>query len=100
MGLTSVFLKSEADLSGIGAKPNDLYVNDILQKTFLDVNEHGIGALETKSSNDLLEIKKSTIIPSLPRKQFIANHPFLFYIKGKGLILFIGRFAGFYSKFL
>lgn len=100
MGLETIFLRNKADLSGIGAKPSDLYINDILQKAFLDVNEHGIGTPEANLLKDSEEAKKSTILLSLPKKQFIANHPFLFYIKGKGLILFIGRFTGFNSQFL
>lgn len=44
LGLKKMFIPREADLSGIGGGPGDLFVNNVIQKTFIDVNENGVEA--------------------------------------------------------
>jgi serpin B len=39
-----IFDKKEADLSGIAGEKGDLIVNEVAQKTFIDVSEEGVEA--------------------------------------------------------
>lgn len=47
LGLKKLFIPREADLSGIGGAPGELYVNKVIQKTFIDVSEKGVEAAAT-----------------------------------------------------
>ncbi|XP_063905695.1 serpin B3-like isoform X2 [Zophobas morio] len=71
-----------ADFSGIAGYPGDLVVNDVLQSAFIGFNEDGFEAAS----------EAATTIQSFPARTFEVNHPFLFYIKYKGMVLFVGRF--------
>jgi len=68
----------------------DLYVSDIKQKTFVEVNEEGTEA----AAVTVIEVEYTSFgggsVPPIP---FFANRPFLYLIKERstGAILFIGR---------
>jgi len=78
VGMQRIFQGGFANISDI-----DLFVSEIKQKTFVEVNEEGTEAAAVTSI---------LMIMSLP-PSFIANRPFLYLIKEKstGAILFIGR---------
>ena len=80
MGLTNIF--SNADLSDITPN-NKLYISDVIHQTFIYVNEQG--SLYQKN----IEQKSNNI-----KINFIANHPFLYYVRYKPLniIIFIGYY--------
>ena len=65
-----------------------LYVSNIKQKTFVEVNEEGTEAAAVTA----VEVSFTSIGPETPI-QFFANRPFLYVIKEKstGAILFVGR---------
>jgi len=68
-----------------------LYVSDIKQKTFVEVNEEGTEAVVlTATVIGYGSIRKA---PPIEPVHFFANRPFLFLIREKssGVILFIGR---------
>ena len=44
MGAVAMFSKADADLSGICDGLNGLYVSDIIQKAYIEVNEKGTKA--------------------------------------------------------
>ena len=44
LGVTTIFKDFEADLSGIAGQRGDLVVNEVLQKSYIDVNEEGVEA--------------------------------------------------------
>lgn len=44
LGVQSAFRDDLADLSGIAGDPGDLVLDQIIQKTFVGVNEHGVEA--------------------------------------------------------
>ncbi|XP_037381649.1 serpin I2 [Talpa occidentalis] len=84
LNITEIF-SGGCDLSGI-TDSSDVYVSQIMQKVFLEINEDGS---EAAASTDM----HIPVIMSLPRNQFIVNHPFLFIMKNKSTesILFMGR---------
>ncbi|KAK4878221.1 hypothetical protein RN001_010727 [Aquatica leii] len=88
LGITTLFTPS-ANLDGIAGKNSGLYVNNVIQKSFIEVNENGTLAASASATN----IVYLPHVP-YPEREFIANHPFIYYIKSAVGILFIGRFAG------
>ncbi|RZC42731.1 Serpin domain containing protein, partial [Asbolus verrucosus] len=87
LGVHKAFDEKEADLSGIGGDKGDLVIDDVVQKTFVDVSEEGVEAAAATFAH--VFIPMSAIIGEIP--SFIADHPFIFYIKIKGVIAFAGR---------
>ncbi|XP_036274185.1 serpin B11 isoform X2 [Pipistrellus kuhlii] len=87
LGMTDVFHQSKADLSGM-SPAKGLYVSKVIHKSYVDVNEEGTEAAAATGDN--------FVIKRLPiRVQFMANHPFLFFIRhtGTNTILFCGKLA-------
>jgi len=86
MGLVNPFTSGHADFSGITGL-RELYVNDVLHKAAVDVNEQGTEAAAATA------IVMATL--GAPPKPFTfnADHPFLFAIRDtqSGAILFLGR---------
>lgn len=84
MGLNA-FNESTADLPGISEEEN-IYVSDVKQKINIEVDEDG---------SEAASITKLNFKPVAFRgvKEFIANHPFLFYVEDRktGAILLSGR---------
>ncbi|CAH1376608.1 unnamed protein product [Tenebrio molitor] len=87
MGVNKAFDQSQADLSGIAGKKGDLIIDKIAQKTFIDVAEQGVEA----AAADYYLIAIPLSGPPKSIKMFKANHPFIFYIKIHGVIVFAGR---------
>jgi len=86
LGITDMFSDGLADFSGIdGTK--QLYVSTVLQKAFIEVNEEGS---EAAAATGAVMMMRS--MPA-PPEQFIADHPFIFFIRDKttGMLLFQGR---------
>jgi len=86
MGMNDMFSDGVADFSGIdGTK--QLYVSEVLQKAFIEVNEEGS---EAAAATGAVMMMRS--MPA-PPEQFIADHPFIFFIRDKttGMLLFQGR---------
>lgn len=82
MGMPLAF-SPRADFSGMTGT-NDLHIGAIVHKAFLEVNEEG-----TEAAAATAVTMQTTSMPA----KFIANHPFLFFIRenSTGTILFIGR---------
>ncbi len=83
MGMPTAFTPA-ADFSGMdGAR--SLYIDDVIHKAFVDVNDEGTEAGAASSVH--------LTMGSHNPPTFYANHPFLFLIQNKetGTILFIGR---------
>uniref|UniRef100_A0A914YQL6 Serpin domain-containing protein n=1 Tax=Panagrolaimus superbus TaxID=310955 RepID=A0A914YQL6_9BILA len=76
-----------ANFAGITGESN-LYISDVVHKAFIEVNEEGTVAAAATSIG--MRFKMLTI-PA----QFIADHPFLFFIADKAQnIYFIGHHHG------
>jgi len=84
VGIQRIFDSNLAEFANISNV--DLYVTDVIQKTFVEVNEEGTEAAAVTG----IEVAATGSVPSV---QFFANRPFLYLIKEKstGMILFIGR---------
>lgn len=87
LGMTDVFNLIKADLSGI-SPVKGLYLSKVIHKSYVDVNEEGTEA--AAATGDNLAIKRLPI-----RAQFMANHPFLFFIRhiDTNTILFCGKLS-------
>jgi len=83
MGLEAPFLIDKADFSKMTAEK--LYIDEIKHKTFIEVNEEGTEAAAVTS------VGLKTV--SIPKPGFImkVNRPFLFLIRKKGNLLFLGK---------
>jgi len=94
MGMITVFdgsPSSQSDLSGINVdgKPGQLYVSNVIHKTFIEVNEEG-----TEAAAATVTIGKRPLVVGIPKFQrnLIMDHPFLFLIRDNrnGVTLFSG----------
>lgn len=86
LGLKKPFVRGEADLSGIAGGPGDLYIENIIQKNYISVNENGVEA----ASATAVDVDP-TSVPPPANATFFADHPFLFYIEVRGHTIFGGR---------
>jgi len=86
MGMSSVFVSGQADLSGIN-KDADLYVTGVFHKAFVAVDEKGTEA--AAATGIVVGITSVGPQPEI----FRADHPFIFLIQDErtGLILFMGK---------
>ncbi len=91
LGMKAAFSPSAADFSGIMGSPGELYVGDILHKSFVEVNEEGTEAAAATA----VVMRATSVSMGPPPPLFRADHPFLFFIteKESGAILFMGRLA-------
>ncbi|XP_043842469.1 serpin B11 isoform X2 [Dromiciops gliroides] len=87
LGIRDIFDHSKADLSGLSPS-RDLYLSKVIHESFVDVNEKGTEA--SAATGDVIVVKRLPV-----RVRFIADHPFLFFIKhiSTNTILFCGRFS-------
>lgn len=86
MGMTLLFDRSKADLSGMSKKPG-LVVSKVIHKSFVEVNEEGT---EAAASTGISVVGGGA--PQIP-VLFKADHPFFFMIKyvPQNTILFLGK---------
>jgi serpin B len=86
LGMTDAFDPAAADFSGIDGK-RDLFVSDVLHKSFVAVDEAG-----TEAAAATVVIMPSAALPDTP-VEFTADRPFFFLIRDNptGTILFLGR---------
>ncbi|MDR2117485.1 MAG: serpin family protein [Planctomycetaceae bacterium] len=90
-GAGIVFDSQKADFSGI-SNIEGLYVEQMLQKVFLRVDESGTEAVAGTGANI---VPKSANMREVSPLIFRADHPFLFLIRDNtnGIPLFIGRYV-------
>ncbi|XP_048859486.1 leukocyte elastase inhibitor-like isoform X2 [Brienomyrus brachyistius] len=87
LGMTDAFDEKLADLTGIN-REGGLFISTAVHKSFIDVNEEGTEAAAATG----ISIEFQCLIIG---KKFMADHPFLFFIKHNmsKTILFFGRFS-------
>ena len=84
LGIRDAFDSERADFSAMGGDPGYLYIDNIVHKTFVEVNEKGTRAAAA-TSRRLRSLSANPV--------FRADHPFLFFVRehNTGTILFAGR---------
>ncbi|RZC39513.1 Serpin domain containing protein [Asbolus verrucosus] len=90
LGVVKAFNR-EADFSGISDEK--LVISKILQKAFINVTEEGVEAAAATYLGEIYFVPFSAHILLSPPKFFIADHPFLYYIKFRDVIIFAGRLS-------
>ncbi|KAF5278856.1 hypothetical protein FQR65_LT03545 [Abscondita terminalis] len=89
LGVTDLF-GDDADLSGFSAPGEQpLKINDVVQKAVIEVDEKGTVAAAATRGRGFLSYK--SLRPQV--REFNANHPFIYYIKGPNGVMFIGRYV-------
>jgi serpin B len=86
LGMRQAFVDGGADFSGISGSGRNLFIEAVVHKAFVDVNEEGTEAAAATGV--------SIALSSLPQTRiFRADHPFVFLIRDNrsGGILFMGR---------
>ena len=88
LGMTDMFNGSAANFSGI-FEGRRLVVSNAIQKAFIEVDE--VGTTATAATAFLFQTRGGPRPP--PPMEFIADHPFLFFLRDlqTGLTLFQGR---------
>ncbi|KAF2899158.1 hypothetical protein ILUMI_07020 [Ignelater luminosus] len=85
LGIRDAF-ESSADFSDIGSDTTQqhLKIDEVIQNNLIEVDEHGTTAVSAAEENLGLEH------PPPNTATFIADHPFVFYIKKGNIVLFVG----------
>lgn len=90
MGMPLAFDEENADFSGMGtcSDGSNIYINRVLHKTYVDVNETGTKA----AAATVVEMVSETALEIEEPKEVILNRPFLYAIieQDSGLPIFIG----------
>ena len=76
LGMTDMFVGGKADFSAIDGSRN-LYVSEVVQKAFIEVNEDGS---EAAAATGAVMMMRS--MPMLP-EEFRADQPFLFFLRDR-----------------
>jgi len=87
MGMVLAFNASKADFTAMNGGKEPLWIDEVIHKAFVDVNEEG-----TEAAAATAVVMIGTGRPTQP-VIFRADHPFLFLIRDtrSGAILFMGR---------
>ncbi|MBR1671626.1 MAG: serpin family protein [Fretibacterium sp.] len=87
LGVRQAFEK-EADFSGI-TDDEKLRIDSVIHKTFIEVDEK---KTEAAAATGIIMVRTTAAPVSLPRAEFHADRPFLYFIMDdvSGLILFVG----------
>ena len=86
LGMEEMFQPSITGLKGISDEV--LFVSDVIQKAFIEVDETGT---EAAAATAVIVVKRTGFFRKIDR--FVADHPFLFFIRDlqTNLVLFQGR---------
>lgn len=86
LGLQDIFDSGKADLSGMSGS-QDLFLSEIVHKSFIEVNEEGTEAAAATAG--------IAVFCMLLEEDFNADHPFLYFIRHNPTqsVLFFGRYA-------
>jgi serpin B len=89
LGMRLAF-SQQADFSGMTSR-EQLYIDAVLHKAFVDVHEKGTEAAAATA----VIMRPTSARPNFPKATFRADHPFVFLIRDNttGSVLFMGRVA-------
>ena len=93
LGITDVFSQKQSNLSALGSCPNgdNLYVDQVIHKTRIEVGEAGTKAAAVTA----ISVVKATGMERQP-KRVVLDRPFVYAIvdDATGLPVFIGCYTG------
>lgn len=91
LGMGDSFDENVADFSGMSGK-KDLYISQVFHKSFIEVNEEGS---EAAAATGAVMMTRMMILPMEPSPPFVADHPFMYYIRDvvNKSVLFVGHLA-------
>lgn len=90
MGMRSMFNRKTADLSGVLVETDRLFVDKIVHKAYIEVNQTGT---EGGAANAVQVVFYSSARVSKDPCVFIADHPFRFFVRNTAnVVLFDGCF--------
>lgn len=87
LGLTSPFSRSSADFTGMGGARGDLWVDEVIHKAVVEVDEVGTKAAAVTG----LVMRTTAFVPEDEPVVFHCDQPFLFVIRSGPTVLFLGR---------
>jgi len=89
IGVKQLFQYGQADLTPMVTNATGLYVNNVIHKTFVEVNEEGTEAAAVTAMTGLMGF---SALPVQAPFDMLCNRPFMFYIcdRRTGLRLFMG----------
>ena len=89
LGVKDMFMPGLADFSGIDGT-RQLCVSRVLQKAYFEITEDG-----TEAAAATAVIMFGLCAQPPPSKQFVANHPFIFFMRDRttDMLLFTGKMA-------
>jgi len=90
LGITEAFADT-ADFNGI-LVDQPLKISKVIQKAVIEVEEHGTIASAASAVEMAVPISSHYEPPQV--LQVVADHPFIYYIKIKNFVTFVGRFTG------
>jgi len=92
MGIKDVFEEETADLSGISEAKEKLFLQDVIHKAAIEVNEKGS---EAAAASAAILGEDYSMDYGPPKIQFVCDHPFIFFIWDSvtNMVLFLGRFV-------
>lgn len=90
MGMSSAFNQSTADFSKMDGKKNNLFIGDVIHKTFIAVDEEG-----TEAAGATAVVMRAYAVRPEETPDFRADRPFIYLIKENrsNTVLFLGRFS-------
>ena len=87
LGLASPFSRSSADFTGMGGAKGDLWIDEVIHKAVVEVDEVGTKAAAVTG----LVMRTTAFVPEDEPVVFHCDQPFLFVIRSGPTVLFLGR---------
>ena len=91
LGIVDMFNYPAADFSAMLPESPEAFISSAIHKAFIEVDEEGTEAAAATA----MMMTLGCAMPREPPKQFIADHPFIFFIRDtkSDTILFMGRYT-------
>ena len=91
LGMATAFTPGQADFSRMVTSPLDLFISQVIHKTFVEVDEEG-----TEAAAVTVVVVQLTSVGPEQKLNIVVDRPFVFVLRERlsGTILFIGKYLG------
>lgn len=89
LGLSSPFSRTAADFTGMGGAKGDLWIDEVIHKAVVEVDEVGTKAAAVTG----IVMRTTAFVPEDEPVVFHCDQPFLFVIRSGPTVLFLGRLS-------